>query len=154
MKAIKIASCVVLLFIATAFAAFTTITSIALVNSTIDSTPIGATTPSTGAFTSLIVNTSIPTTSSAVKIFQSSGTSCTTSGTAGNVCTSSSISIPGPAFADTGYFGGCETEGANTGSPVIQGLASKTTNTIQVGVLQGGSVASSYGTIDCWLFHP
>lgn len=151
-KLIKVGSCIALCMAVLSLSAFmanTVLTGLAIQNSTIDSTTIGATTPSTLAGT-------FPA-SSTVKIFQTTGTSCTTGGVAGNQCTTSAITFPGPAWVDTGYIGGCWTEGPSTGSPVIQGIsggADKTTTTFKISVMEVGSVASAYNTANCIFFHP
>src|SRR6185369_11765369 len=77
-------------------------------NSTIDSTTIGATTPSSAVVTQLGVNTGISQSGTGAKHFR--GTSCTTAASAGATCPTT-VTWPGGAFANTNYTYVCFTNG-------------------------------------------
>ncbi len=99
------------------------------------------------------VNTGVVNSGSGMMHFRSTGTSCTTGTSNGSACATGNITLPG-TFADTNYTVVCNTDGGSTGSPVIAGVAGRTTTTISLIVVNTGSgVASSYGTADCILIH-
>lgn len=87
-----------------------------------------------------------------IQHFRSSGTSCTTGASTGSFCQTGSISLP-VTEPDANYTVVCAIDGSSTGDPVIQGVGSKTTTAITLGVLNVGTVAASYGTVDCILIH-
>lgn len=149
---------VFMLFVALGSSGFvlTTLTSVAIKNSTLDSTPIGATTPSTAVVTSLTVNTGVSSAGTGFKHFRVTGGSCTTGGSQGSTCQTAAISIPGTAYADTNYSLVCELDGSiatNTATPAIMGAASKSTGSFTLTVIQVGTSAASYGAIDCITVH-
>lgn len=136
---------------------FAKLTGAAIVNSTINSTTIGATTPSTGAFTtfssstSSVFNGSITNTGTGIKHVRVA--SCTTAASANAFC-NTTVTWPAPAFPDTNYTYGCSGDG--NGAAMVQGTASgsKTASTFIAVVLNtpGNSLASSV-TLNCWAFH-
>lgn len=162
-KTIFVVACLTTLL----WAANTVLTGVALKNSTVDSTTLGATTPSSGAFTTLtsnagatvsggfIVNSGIQS-GTGFKHFRVTGGSCTTSGTQGSTCQTPSISLPGTAYADTNYTITCMEDGfiaVNTGTPTVIGTGTKTTSSFTLVVAQVGAVAAAYGAIDCVSAH-
>lgn len=155
------------------WAANTTLTQVTLKNSTVDSSPVGSITPSSGAFTTLsssgaftpsggttvsgglVINGGVQS-GTGFKHFRVTGGSCTTSGSQGSTCQTGAISIPGTAYADTNYTGVCMLDGqiaTNTATPAIQGFGSKSTASFTLVVMQVGSAAASYGALDCVTMH-
>jgi hypothetical protein len=149
------------LFVTAMLFAAPSIRSTRIVSSVIDSTPIGSTTPSTGAFTtlttnSLIVNGGVSSAGTGFKHFRVNGGSCTTSGSQGSTCQTGSISLPGTAYPDTNYTVSCFEDGfitVNVGTPGIIGIGTKTASSFTLVVAQIGSVAASYGAVDCITIH-
>ena len=114
----------------------------------------GSTSGVTAEVGELKIDTGVTVQSTGFKHFRlASGTSCTTPGTQGSECTTGSIALPGPAFPDANYTIVCVLEGPSTGSPVIQGIASRSPSSFTLGVLQVGTAASSYGAADCIAVH-
>lgn len=154
----KLGAILMLLFISTSLVGFvlTTVTSIAIKNSTLDSSPIGGTTPSTAVVTLLTINQGVSSAGTGFKHFRVTGGSCTTPGGQGTTCQTTSISIPGTAYADTNYSLVCELDGSiatNTATPAIMGAASKAAGSFTLTVIQVGTAAASYGAIDCITVH-
>jgi hypothetical protein len=57
------------------------------------------------------------------------------------------------AFADTNYTVSCTPVGAATGTPIFQGVVTKTNATVIVQVMAGTAVASSFAGVDCVAVH-
>lgn len=101
MRSFKIALAVVVLVVF-AFSAVTRMRNVAIINSSIDSSPIGQVTPSGGTFTNLALTRGLLNTS-AVKIqnFGAGGTLCTSGVNVGDTCTTTVTWAN--AFTDTSY---------------------------------------------------
>ena len=128
---------------------FAKFTRAAIINSTIDSTTIGATTPSSAVVTQLGVNTGVTQTGTGVKHFR--GTSCTTTSGAGGFC-QTIITWPGAVFTDTNYTAVCNVE--NTVVLYLQGYNNKTTSQITTIIqLSAGNTTAASGTLDCIAIH-
>jgi hypothetical protein len=128
---------------------FAKFTQAVIINSTINSTTIGATTPSTGAFTQLGVSTGVTNSGTGIKHFR--GTSCTTASSAGAFC-QTIITWPGGAFADTSYTAVCNIE--NTAVLYLANYNNKTTSQITTIIqLSAGNTTGASGTLDCIAFH-
>lgn len=137
---------------------FAKFTGANIVNSTINSTAIGATTPSTGAFTALTSSTSIlfngSVLASGTAFKHIRVTSCTTAaGSDTNFC-NTTVTWPAPAFPDTSYSYGCSGDGNGAASFVNTSSASKTASSI-VAVVQNtrGNPTANSVTLSCWAFH-
>lgn len=142
------------------------IRSAAIVNSTVDSTPIGSTSPSTGAFTSLAANGLTPGNCIQVLsggVFSSTSNPCPNYGSTTSVCTTAnaafavcSFSVPLVATQpNTSYKVSCTGVGPS-GFPVIQGV-SKFTSSVTVFIENGSSlaaIASTYSEMDCVVVGP
>lgn len=92
--------------------ALTTLNSVALKNSTVDSTTIGATTPSTGVFTTVGSTTGLAR-NTGIQYF--GGTTCTTAAATNANCTTTFTW--NQAFADTSYSFVCQLGAQTAGSP-------------------------------------
>lgn len=143
----------VLVLLVTGLWAFSNIRKANITNSNIDSSPIGATTPSSGVLTTLGVNIGV---SNHATGFQHvvGFASCTTPSGANQAC-NTSLSW-NTAFADTTYTAVC---GVNTilsgGEVVITGTGSRTTAGITVQITNNGAnTAASQVTLDCIGIHP
>lgn len=139
--------------------AATKIRSAIIVNSTLDSSPVGATTPSTGVFTTL-ADTALTTNacvqsgsggvlaSIACPNFGSTTTTCTTSGSSYAGCP---ITVPlNFTEPDTNYKASCSGVGPS-GFPYVEGIT-KGTSSITVEIRNGtsnGATPSSYSEMDC-----
>lgn len=154
-KALKIAF--FLLIAVMAMYGFAKLTGANIVNSTINSTTIGSTTPSTGAFTALssstsaIFNGGITNTGTGFKHVRA--TSCTTTSGVGTGNCTGTVTWPAPAFADTNYTYGCAVEGGGQVMFTNVVTGSKTTSTMQYTILNTPGNGSSSGIIECWAFH-
>lgn len=130
---------------------FAKFTRAAIINSTVDSTTIGATTPSSVVATQLGVNTGVTNSGGGFK--HTRVASCTTAATTNATCTTT-VTWPGGAFADTSYTFGCISDG--NGAANFQGsdVANKTAASIHAIVQNtpGNSAATSV-TLNCWGMH-
>lgn len=134
---------------------FAKFTQAVIINSTINSTTIGASTPSSAVVTSLVTNTSAQFNGSmaqngtAFKFVEVS--SCTTAASAGASCTTV-ITWPTPAFVDNGYIMGCSGGGTLAS---FEGFNTKTATTAATVVTNtpGNTTAISI-PLDCWAWHP
>lgn len=157
---------------------YTTVWSEWVQSSLIDSTPIGANSPSTGNFTSLELNSAAPVghtlvgngtsyIDTAVKDQYGSVSGCSFANDGGGLsCTAGTITWPA-AFADTSYSVSCSVmytsaiAGGSSTQPsldVAATVSSTTQISITEGVAQGSSggfpISSSYGaTIYCHAHH-
>lgn len=114
----------------------------------------GSTAGVTAELGEIQVDTGITVQSTGFKHFRlPSGTSCSTPGGQGSQCTTSLISLPGPAFPDTNYTLVCVLDGPATGTPVIQGIGGKNASSFTLSVVQVGTAVSSYGQADCIAIH-
>jgi hypothetical protein len=118
---------------------YSTLRNVALVNSTVNSTPIGGAASSTGAFTTVTANN---------LNYGSTTSVCSTSGNAGSICTSTvTLNSTEP---DTNYVASC-TGVTPSGYPFIRGIG-KGTSSITVAIQNGTSneaVVSTYAELDC-----
>lgn len=134
--------------------AFSTVRQASIVNSTINSTTIGATTPSTAAVTTL--------TSSASAQFNGSvanngtgfkhvrATSCTTPATNPGTC-ATTVTWPTPAFADANYTAVCVSE--NSGA-YVGGVGSHSATNFSVNIFNNPPASTAISvTLDCIGVH-
>jgi hypothetical protein len=129
---------------------FAKFTQAVIINSTINSTTIGATTPSTGAFTQFAVSTGVTPTGGGFK--HQRGTTCTTAAGTNGEC-GTTVTWGGGAFADTSYTSGCTVEStAGTVQYLYGGGKAAASVSFQVMNTPGNTGAAS-GTYDCWAFH-
>lgn len=136
------------IFLSTLLFAVTKLRQVQLVSSTIDSTTIGATTPSSAVLTTLKVNTSVLNNGSALQHLRVS--SCTTGSGANGFC--GGTITWNVAWADTNYTAVCMIDGSATIS--VQGTASKTTTQIGYVVYNvNGNTAAASGTLNCIAMH-
>jgi hypothetical protein len=136
---------------------FTTVTGMNLKNSVINSTTIGATTPSSGIFTSvqvnsgLLVNAGVNNTGTGFKHVRVA--SCTTTAVANNFC-NTTVTWPAPAFADTNYTYGCSSDGNGAAAYQTTSSGSKTaSNFVAVVINTPGNSAATSVTLNCWAYH-
>lgn len=143
---------IVITTVALAFAATTKLNKVAIQNSTVDSTTIGATTPSSVVVTTFQANTSMLSTGTAFK--HTRGTTCTTAASLNASC-ATTVSWPGSNFADTNYTYGCNVE--STGGVVAYLNADPSNKTIahvSIEIINTpGNNSAASGTYNCWAFH-
>lgn len=77
---------------------------------------------------------------------------CTTGSSTFNAC-STTITWP-TAFADSGYQAVCFGNAPSDARAYLDGTLTKTASAVSVQTVTGGSVAVSYGNIDCIAIHP
>lgn len=133
---------------------FSKFTGAAIINSTINSSTIGATTPSSAIFTStqvnsgLLVNAGVNNTGTGFKHVRAA--SCTTPATNPGTC-STTVTWPTPAFADTNYTLVCTSE--NSGA-YVGGAGSKTTTQFNVNIFNNPPATTAISvTLDCIGVH-
>lgn len=139
---------VVLLSISLAFGALTRYRSIALENSTINSTTIGATTPSSVVATTSKTNTSVL--QGGGHKHQRFSTGCTTGASAGSACTDT-LTWTTP-FVDANYTVICMGAGVTPAQGGLT-LATVAAATVQVETYTVTSTAIHYSTIECIADH-
>lgn len=126
----------------------TGVTSIAIVSSTLDSSPVGATTPSTGAFTTLQTTTGLVNGAGFQRVI--AATTCTTAASTNAACT---FTITWPVtFNNSSYLAMCSVDTITSGGAVIVTSTGSPKSTTQVnGQLQnlGANAAASTATVDC-----
>lgn len=129
---------------------FTGLTRISLTNSTVNSTTIGATTPSTGVFTSSSTTQHVLC-STAHCAF--SVNSCTTAASANAAC-NSTVTLP-VTYADTSYLVSCQTAALlSGGAVVVVGDAPSTTSAIVLQIQNlGANAAASQWSVHCFTEH-
>lgn len=133
---------------------FAKFTGAAIVNSTINSTTIGATTPSTVAATALTSSTSAQLNSSVLNtgtgFKHMRAASCTTPATNPGTC-STTLTWPTPAFADANYTLVCTSENS---AAYVGGAGSKTTTQFNVNIFNNPPVNTAISvTLDCIGVH-
>lgn len=167
-KILALSLCLVFMVVA-CWASYTKLQSVAIQNSIINSTTIGATTPSTGRFSSLGVSTF----AGNKCIFSdgsgnlqeadgncsgqwqvSSATGCTTGGVAWNTC-QTTVTWP-VAFADTNYIVTCQGIGATGGFPskIFINSVALLAASVHVTTSDGGSDNDRFQNIHCIAYHP
>jgi hypothetical protein len=80
------------------------------------------------------------------------GTGCSTTNTAGNICTSGQVTW-GTPFASSSYYAVCSGIGITTGYPIMLGIGNQTSTYVTVQITNGqGSqaVVSTIQNINCW----
>jgi len=133
---------------------FAKFTGANIVNSTINSTAIGGTTPSTAIFTTVAANTStqmngsVLASGTAFKHIRT--TSCTTAASLNNVC-STTVTWQTPAFPDASYTVVCVSENS---AAFVAGVGSHTATNFNVNIQNAppSAVATSV-TLDCIGVH-
>jgi hypothetical protein len=129
---------------------FAKFTQAVIINSTINSTTIGATTPSTGSFTGLGITSGLTNAAGGAK--HQRGTTCTTAAGTNGEC-GTTVTWGGGGFVDTNYTWGCTVESnAGTVQYIYGGGKTATAASFQVMNTPGNTGAAS-GTYDCWAFH-
>jgi hypothetical protein len=126
----------------------TRLTSVVMVNSTVDSTSLGATTPSSAAVTTLRINTGVPPGKGFQHVRQ---LTCTTPAITYGTC-STTINWPTP-FVDGLYSAVCTLD-STSGSMVVEETGSKfpTTMIVTVGNY-GANVNANVATVNCVGIH-
>lgn len=140
---------VVLLSLCVLVLAQTRMTSLAITRSTIDSTPIGVTTPSEGHFTNLTFDTA--SLSSNVKAVNISPSCTTPNGSSYSTCLTV-LTWPTP-FADANYAVSCSGVGPSDGRAAMN-VKSFDQNTVTVSVVTMGSMAIHFNSVSCVGVHP
>lgn len=150
MNKISKVSLVIVVLFASAFA-LTKYRQIAITSSTIDSTTIGATTPSTAVVTQLSATSGITNSGGGLKHIR--GTSCTTAASTNATCLTT-ITWPGGGFTDTNYTYVCSLEADGGVAYQNMVIANKTAATVQMNIVNTpGNVLADHGTYNCVGMH-
>jgi len=133
---------------------FAKFTGANIVNSTINSTAIGGTTPSTGAFTTLTSSTSAQFNGSVLNNgtgFKHVRQASTTTGSGVNGTSSTTVTWPTPAFPDGNYTTVCVSENS---AAFVAGVGSHTATNFNVNIENSpGATAAVSVILDCIGVH-